>query len=188
MNIDEKNWKLWLIKSTYGLKHSVYYPKDVCDFARKLIISIVFLPFCYVSHLINLFSRKIEFSGGFGFGVIVISMLVGSGIVTEHCQINFLYDPDRSLFGDIAIVYALAVPIAVCGLFLIAAIALISLGFSIPIEYVVKKINNRPKKSTDKIANKKGLVATYIENIKKKHCTRITYTFDSSGSSNSSDY
>lgn len=86
MELKPTNWKIWLIRSTFGIhKFEVdRLPKNSCQLIWKFLISVLSIPFAWSSHVVNLIRRKTEMNAGWGFVIQIIGMSLTAGIMNPN--------------------------------------------------------------------------------------------------------
>lgn len=182
MNIKENDWKIWLIRSTFGIDNyeSDYkLPKNICQFVKMFFVSILSIPFAWMSHLVNICTKKTDLHAGIGCLLLFIGMVANTVFVcSENNPIT--YFDDFSGLQKLLLIYACA-PLGVLALaLLIAAVACVVL---VPCHFYDKWKKKRKEKQRkaewiDQSEKPDSWITSFIKGLKNKYCVSITYVSD----------
>lgn len=178
MQLKTNDWKLWLIQSTFG---NYQEPNNLCEFAKKLIFSLLVIPFTWVGHLINLIRRERDFHGGFGVLVLCIGFIV-SGVLCDPGSKNsnpgmfHEYVKNWSYWEKISLFYFSA-PISLAALALFLACCLGAIALCVW-PFVTLQDNIRDKRRARRGMpgqETNNFLVLYFRGLKEKYCVKITY-------------
>jgi uncharacterized protein YneF (UPF0154 family) len=163
MKLNIKDWKVWLVRSTFGITREDNLPKNLCAFFWMFVLSIVTFPICYTSHVYNIIHDKTrpEMHAGIGFGLKFFSMAITLHILKSN-----------NLSSDLLYVYLLS-PITL--LIVLIGFALFGgLAFGIisvfDLFYKLFKTNIKDNKNI-----KPSMLSEYVTSRKNKYCKTIEY-------------
>lgn len=196
MDIKKNDWKILLIRSTFGINifsanGSTYgeeeLPKNSCDFSKMLILSIVTFPFVWISHVINLIRRRCELNGWHGLLLHIVGIALGFYFcfaffkdTAESKPYGILSNHITSFYGRLfflyitAGIYLIAVLLAFIVVFYIAAFIVMPI---MNVWEMITEIRDKNKNKSKEIESKTWF-HVYIKGLKDKYCVSINYISD----------
>lgn len=198
MNIKENNWKIWLIRSTFGIKDhetgtSNYWPnrlpQNICQFTKMFLVSLLSIPFSWMSHLLNLIRRDTDANAWWGIVMQIIGMI--AMFASMQPELGNTHSP--GWFYEMTKTYSIteklwfmywASPIALLSLGISLAVVICAIAFGIiwPVKWCEEKIQEKKRNKRDEKRNQappveetNNWLRLYIRGLKDKYCVKINY-------------
>lgn len=179
MNLKLSDWKVWLVRSTFGIDYYKNLPNNLCKFFWMFIASLIALPFSLINHSINLIHNRKnpEMHTGYGIMLMIIGTMPG-GIILEH--FHLLNNNDKiikllqllaiSPIGCIAIILAVSA-IAAIGYCVYLSVKSITIG----INHIISLFKPRYDENKPIKEHNPSIIKEYIESYKNKYCKKLEY-------------
>lgn len=192
MKIKENDWKIWLIRSTFGIKDyqtggSEYFPnrlpQDTCAFLKMFVLSVILLPFSITGHIFNLFIlRDTDNHSGYSIFFHLVGSIMFFGFSTQplpNTVMTHVYDfAQMHSDWNIFLLSYLCGPVMLLCAILIMLIALIILGcMTVGVIHVYEKIVENKNKIivvNDKKESTHWLVVC-MRGLKERYCSKVVY-------------
>lgn len=160
MELKRNNWKNWLIQSTFDND----LPETLCGFVLLFVVSLILIPFAWISHAINLIRGKIEYNAFWGIGFLFFGGCIQCAILfSEHFpEHGVLFTSLMHKFSPMtqALICYFTAPFGI--LFLLIFVVILGLLF-LACELLIKKFVL-------------GRFFLKMKEVKRKHCVKINYT------------
>lgn len=165
MNIKESDWKIRLIQSTYG---SYDKPADLCSLVKQLAISILVLPFTYISHISNIITKGPNMPGWIG----ALMLLFGFAFTVVAVDANADYSNLEIMKVGYVLAPVMIILLTVCVAATLGILYLFSISYNYMWDNILKKTFKPTKEKTAKEPN---WLVLYCKGIKDRYCVKINY-------------